>query len=214
MAEHHGFLRGLTLKEPLRPPITPGELFSRLPVLDTPRLTLRPLTMRDAQDIYDYSRDPEVARHVLWDAHRSLADSRAYLRFILRQYRDGVPSSYGIVLKATGRVVGTIGFMWYSEENHSVEVGYSLARGLWNQGLMTEALKAVMRLSFEELQVHRVEAQHETSNPASGRVMLKCGMRHEGTLRGRIYNKGRFVDVDLYAILREDWERLPHPAGA
>ena len=214
MAEHHGFLRGLTLKEPLRLPITPGELFSRLPVLDTPRLTLRPLTMRDAQDIYDYSRDPEVARHVLWDAHRSLADSRAYLRFILRQYRDGVPSSYGIVLKATGRVVGTIGFMWYSEENHSVEVGYSLARSLWNQGLMTEALKAVMRLSFEELQVHRVEAQHETSNPASGRVMLKCGMRHEGTLRGRIYNKGRFVDVELYAILREDWERLPHPEEA
>ena len=125
-----------------------------------------------------------------------------------------VPSSYGIVLKATGRVVGTIGFMWYSEENHSVEVGYSLARGLWNQGLMTEALKAVMRLSFEELQVHRVEAQHETSNPASGRVMLKCGMRHEGTLRGRIYNKGRFVDVELYAILREDWERLPHPEEA
>ena len=214
MAEHHGFLRGLTLKEPLRLPITPGELFSRLPVLDTPRLTLRPLTMRDAQDIYDYSRDPEVARHVLWDAHRSLADSRAYLRFILRQYRDGVPSSYGIVLKATGRVVGTIGFMWYSEENHSLEVGYSLARSLWNQGLMTEALEAVLRLSFEALQAHRVEAQHETSNPASGRVMLKCGMRHEGTLRGRIYNKGRFVDVDLYAILREDWERLPHPAGA
>ena len=214
MAEHHGFLRGLTLKEPLRLPITPGELFSRLPVLDTPRLTLRPLTMRDAQDIYDYSRDPEVARHVLWDAHRSLADSRAYLRFILRQYRDGVPSSYGIVLKATGRVVGTIGFMWYSEENHSLEVGYSLARSLWNQGLMTEALEAVLRLSFETLRAHRVEAQHETSNPASGRVMLKCGMRHEGTLRGRIYNKGRFVDVDLYAILREDWERLPHPAGA
>ena len=183
-------------------------------MLNTPRLTLRPLTMRDAQDIYDYSRDPEVARHVLWDAHRSLADSRAYLRFILRQYRDGVPSSYGIVLKASGRVVGTIGFMWYSQENHSVEVGYSLARGVWNQGLMTEALKAVMRLSFEELQVHRVEAQHETSNPASGRVMLKCGMRHEGTLRGRIYNKGRFVDVELYAILREDWERLPHPEEA
>ena len=189
-------------------------LFMRLPRLETPRLVIRRMTMADAGDIYDYGRDPEVSRHVLWDAHRSLADSRVYLRFILRQYRDGMPSSYGIVLKATGRVVGTIGFMWYSEENHSLEVGYSLARSLWNQGLMTEALEAVLRLSFETLRAHRVEAQHETSNPASGRVMLKCGMRHEGTLRGRIYNKGRFVDVDLYAILREDWERMPHPVGA
>lgn len=211
MADKRTFLRGLTLRETFHPPMTPSEVFSRLPVLDTPRLTLRPMTMRDAQDIYDYSCDREVARHVLWDAHRSVADSRAYLRFILRQYRDGMPSSYGIVLKSTNRLVGTIGFMWLNEENSTVEVGYSLARPLWNQGLMTEALAAVLELAFTTLHMHRVEAQHETSNPASGRVMLKCGMRREGTLRGRIFNKGQFVDVDLYAILREDWETMKRP---
>lgn len=207
MAEKHGFFRSLTLKEAFNPPATPSDVFSHLPVLDTPRLTLRPMTMRDAQDIYAYSCDREVARHVLWDAHRSVADSRAYLRYIIRQYRDGAPSSYGIVLKQTGRLVGTIGFMWLSEENSTVEVGYSLARPLWNQGLMTEALTALIEMAFTTLHIHRIEAQHESSNPASGRVMLKCGMTHEGTLRGRIFNKGQFVTVDLYAILREDWER-------
>ena len=201
------FFRGLTQKDPLRAPMTPAEVFSRLPVLSTPRLTLRPMTMRDAQDIYDYSCDREVARHVLWDAHRSLADSRAYLRFIIRQYREGLPSSYGIVLKETGRLVGTIGFMWMHDENSTVEIGYSLARNFWNQGLMTEALRALIDMAFTTLNIHRIEAQHETVNPASGRVMAKCGMRHEGTLRGRVYNKGRYVDVDLYAILREDWEK-------
>lgn len=187
--------------------------FSNLPTLETPRLLLRKMTMRDAADIYAYSCDPEVARHVLWEAHRSPADSRAYLRFILRQYREGDPSSYGMVLKETGRLIGTIGFMSYNAENSTVEVGYSMARAMWNRGLMTEALQAVLRLSFEELRLHRVEAQHETSNPASGHVMLKCGMTHEGTLRGRIYNKGHYSDVELYAILREDWQRLPHPAA-
>lgn len=207
MAEKHGLLRNLSLRDVFYTPETPQAVFSHLPTLHTPRLTLRPLTMRDAEDIYAYSRDPEVARHVLWDAHRSVADSRAYLRFILRQYRDGLPSSYGMVLKATGRMVGTIGFMWYSEENSTVEVGYSLARSLWNQGLMTEALDALLTLSFTTLRLHRVEAQHESDNPASGRVMAKCGMTHEGTLRGRIRNKGRYADVELYAILREDWQR-------
>ena len=202
MAER--FLRGLALKE--SPPTydTPGDLFARLPVLDTPRLTLRPMTMRDAQDIYDYSCDKEVARHVLWDAHRSVADSRAYLRYILRQYREGMPSSYGIVLKETGRLIGTIGFMWYHHENSTVEVGYSLARWLWNRGLMTEALQAVITMAFEELHVHRIEAMHDAANPASGRVMEKCGMKKEGLLRHRVFNKGRFVDVELYAILAED----------
>ena len=181
-----------------------ADVFSRLPVLETERLLLRPMKMSDAQDIYAYSKDPEVARHVLWDAHRSIADSRFYLRCMKRQYRTGQPSSYGIVLKETGRLVGTIGFMWYHEENRSTEVGYSLARWLWNRGLMTEALQAVITMAFEELHVHRIEAMHDAANPASGRVMEKCGMKKEGLLRHRVFNKGRFVDVELYAILAED----------
>lgn len=207
MGDKRSLLGALSLRDLLTTPRTPANIFSNLPVLTTPRLTLRPMSMRDAADIYAYSRDPEVARHVLWDAHQSLNESKAYLRFILKQYRDGTPSSYGIVLNATGRLVGTIGFMWYNQENNAAEVGYSLARSLWNNGLMTEALSAVIDMGFKELNLHRIEAQHESVNPASGRVMEKCGMRHEGRLRGRIFNKGKFVDVELYAILRSDWAK-------
>ena len=69
---------------------------------------------------------------------------------------------------------------------------------------MTEALSAVVRYGFERLGLNRIEAQHEVDNPASGAVMRKVGMRQEGTLRSRLYNKGRYVDVELYAILRKD----------
>lgn len=179
-----------------------------MPELTTPRLRLRRLTMRDAHDIYRYSRDPEVARHVLWDAHRSIGDSRAYLRFMLRRYRSREPASWGIEYLATGRVIGTIGFMWVQDENASAEVGYSLAREYWNQGIMTEALSAVIRYGFDGMDLNRIEAQHETTNPASGAVMRKCHMQREGTLRERLYNKGLYVDVDLYAILRRDYNRL------
>lgn len=165
------------------------------------------MTMADATDIFAYSRDPEVSRHVLWDAHRSIHDSRAYLRYILRQYRQNDPSSWGMELKETGRLIGTIGYMWWNHENRSAEVGYSLSRVYWNQGLMTEALAEVIAFGFDDMQLHRIEAQHETVNPASGRVMEKVGMRKEGVLRGRLYNKGRFVDVALYAILRTDPRR-------
>ena len=142
-------------------------VFSSLPVLDTKRLRLRPLSMRDEKDMYRYASDPVVSRHVLWDAHESPRDTR------------------------------------------SAEVGYSLARDCWNQGYATEALAAVLRFGFDTLRLNRIEAQHETSNPASGRVMQKCGMTYEGTLRSRVFNKGHFSDVRLYAILRSD----PLPPG-
>ena len=179
-------------------------VFFHLPSIETDRLILRPLKMSDAADMFAYAGDEEVARHVMWDAHRSLADSRAFLRGAKRQYRLGLPASFGIVLRETGRLVGTIGFMWINTDHKSAEVGYSLSRPLWNKGLMTEALRAVLRFSFEALRLNRVEAQYEADNPASGRVMEKAGMRFEGVLRQRLYNKGRFVDIRLYAILRGD----------
>ena len=181
--------------------------YTYMPALNTPRLILRKLTMRDAGDIYRYSRDAEVARHVLWEAHRNIGESRAYLRYMLRRYRNHEPASWGIEYRQTGQIIGTIGFMWIQSDNSAAEVGYSLAREYWNHGLMTEALRAVIAHGFGSMNLNRIEAQHETTNPASGAVMRKCGMVKEGTLRQRLYNKGRYVDVDLYAILRKEYRK-------
>ena len=181
----------------------PYGLFS-MPTLETPRLILRRIAMSDAKDIFAYSCDEEVARHVLWSAQKSIGEAKEYCRFMMRKYRNDEPSSWGIIEKKTGKLVGTIGFMDYSEDNASVEVGYSLAHWLWNSGYMTEALSCVIDYTFESMDVNRIEAQHELTNPSSGRVMEKCGMRKEGVLRQRLYNKGRFVDVALYAILKSD----------
>ncbi|MBR4502997.1 MAG: GNAT family N-acetyltransferase [Clostridia bacterium] len=172
--------------------------------LRTERLTLRPLKMSDAQDLFAYAQDPEVSRHVLWKAHRSIADSRRFLRAGIRQYRRGFPGSYAIVLNENGRMIGTIGYMWINSEFRSCEIGYSLSRDHWNRGLMTEALQAVIRHSFDTLSLNRVECQHEVDNPASGRVMQKAGMRFEGIMRQRIRNKNKYSDVAVYAVLQSD----------
>lgn len=182
-------------------------MFFPMERLTTGRLILRRMEMSDAQDLFSYGQDREVARHVLWEAYRHVSEARAYVRCMQRKYRMGEPASWCIELKGTGRVIGTIGYMWYQREHNSTEVGYSLARDQWNKGIMTEALERVIQYTFEDLHIHRIEAQHEVNNPASGRVMIKCGMKHEGRLRGRLMNKGRYVDVDLYAILKEEYRR-------
>ena len=181
-----------------------GNALFPMPVLETPRLILRRINLRDAEDIFAYSQDPEVARHVLWDAQKRLSEAKEFCRWQRRQYRQDEPASWGIVVKETGRLGGTIGYMEYKPDHATVEVGYSLARPLWNRGYMTEALKEVIEYTFSRMDIHRIECQHEADNPASGRVMEKCGMRREGVLRGRLYNKGRYRDMCLYAILRDD----------
>ena len=187
----------------------PAAYFASLPVLETDRLVLRPLRRRDANDIFSYASDPEVARYVLWDPHQSVSETRSYIRYMRSLSRRGLPSSWAVTRRDSGKVIGTSGFMWYSEANSAAELGYSLSKSFWNLGYATEALRAVIRSVFAALPVNRLEAKHDLRNPASGRVMEKSGMKKEGILRQRIRNKGEYVDVALFAILRSDLENQP-----
>ena len=126
------------------------------------------------------------------------------VRSALRAYRMGEPASLAIELRETGRVVGTIGFVWIDDEHNCAEIGYSLAQEYWGRGLMTEALRAMLEFAFVRLHLNRVEAMFDVRNRASGRVMEKCGMRREGLLRQKLYNKGEYVDVEIWAILARD----------
>lgn len=188
------------------------DLFVHPPILETRRLILRPLQMADAADLFAYASDPAVARYVLWSAHQSIHDSQAFIRWIMGQYRQGIPSSFGVCHRADGRMIGTMGFTGWVEEDRMAEIGYSFSRAYWGQGIATEALDRMLQYCFDTLNLHRVEGQHDASNPASGRVMEKAGMKKEGLLRGRVWNKDRFVDTVMYGILRDDWVAA-HPSS-
>ena len=95
--------------------------------------------------------------------------------------------------------------MGYSPAHHAAEIGYSFSKSYWNHGFATQALKAVIVKTFDSVPgLNRLEAQHDIRNPASGRVMEKCGMKKEGILRERLFNKNEFVSVVLYSVIRSD----------
>ena len=185
--------------------MNPDELFSDLPTLETERLVLRKLHRKDVGDIYDYASEPEVARYMPWEYHRSLDDAAMFLRSQLDAYRRGQPASWGLVLKAEDRLVGAAGFGVWSLSNSKAEFGYVLGKRYWNQGLMTEAAEEIVRFGFEEMLLNRLQARAITDNIASWRVMEKIGMTYEGTERKSRFEKGRFVDFRLYAILRDEY---------
>jgi ribosomal-protein-alanine N-acetyltransferase len=183
--------------------------------LVTPRLLLRPLTEADAPAIFDYARVPEVSRHTLWEPHASVEDSLAFIRdFALPRYETGISDPWGIVLRrpeagiSEGKVVGTVGVYWNSERSRRAELAYALARPLWGRGLATEAARIVIEHAFRAMGAHRVEAPCVAENRGSARVMEKLGMRLEGTRRRALFHRGRYWDVELRAILRDEWAAL------
>ena len=102
-------------------------------------------------------------------------------------------------------MIGTVGFVWVNDESNSAEIGYSLSREYWGRGLMTEALQCVISQCFKAARFNRIEAQHDIRNPASGRVMEKCGMKKEGVLRSRFRSKHEYVDAAVWSILASEY---------
>ena len=175
--------------------------------IETRRLVLRRYRIEDAEDVFsNWASDPEVTRYLTWPTHENISITRTVINSWIPCYEDGGYFNWIIEWKETGRVIGTIGFMWYSEANSSAEVGYSFSREFWNMGIATEALQAVISSAFGSLPLNRLEAQHDIRNAASGRVMEKCGMQREGILRHRVKNKNEYIDTVLWSVLRSDLE--------
>lgn len=175
------------------------------PILETERLILRKLEISDAEDIYEYARYPEVARFVTWEAHKCIEDARGFINWVLERYKKDEGGDWGIELKSTGRIIGSIGFVELDPANYCGAIGYALSKDYWGKGIMTEALKRLIRFSFEDMKLNRIEAYHIPENEASGKIMQKAGMAYEGLLRQRMLAKGKFWDLKQYSIIEEDW---------
>ena len=174
------------------------------PRIETERLVLRALTPDDVAAIYAYASDPEVARYMVWDVHRSTGDTETFLDLTMSRYESGGAPDWGLVYKGDGRLVGTAGFVAWEREHARAEAGYVLHRGYWGRGLVAEALGAMISFGFKQMGLNRIEARCIAENTSSARVMEKAGMAYEGTMRQREFLKGEYRDMMLYAILKGD----------
>lgn len=178
---------------------------TELPTLETERLILRKMTRDDAEAVFAYASDPEVSRYTLWDTHRSVEDSRAFLELAVGNYEGGGSLDWGIVYKGDHRFVGMCGFVNWSPEHARAEMGYVLHKDYWGRGLVPEAVRAMIRFGFERMKLRRIEARCIAENTGSARVMEKAGMTYEGTLRQREYIKGAYRDMKIYSILSSEF---------
>ena len=179
------------------------EVLKDLPTLETERLILRKMVLNDAEAVFAYASNSEVSRYTLWETHRSIEDSRAFLEFATQKYGNGGEPDWGIVYRGNGCLVGACGLVNWEAEHARAEVGFVLSREYWGRGLMSEAVRAILRFGFERMNLNRIEARCIAENAASARVMEKAGMVYEGTLRQREYIKGTYRDIKLYAILKK-----------
>ena len=180
-------------------------IFSDIPTLQTKRLVLRAMRRDDAEDMYEYASRADVTEFLLWSEHKSRAYTTDYLKYIESRYSIGDFYDWAVILKESGKMIGTCGFAKIDTVNNSAELGYVLNPAYHRQGIAAEAAREVIRFGFEELELNRIEARFMEGNTPSFRVMEKLGMSFEGFERESVFVKGSYRTVGKCALLSKNF---------
>ena len=175
--------------------------------LETERLVLRVRTVADVVDVFDYASRPEVSYPAGFPPVKTLEDEIYYLEHILpeRNQKDNLPAGYGIVVKGTDKVIGSVDFN-HRHEDDVLEIGYTLHPDYWSRGYVPEAARALIELGFKDLGLHKVELSCFGYNAQSQRVAEKLGFTLEARIRDRKDAQGNRCDSLIYGLLKSEWE--------
>jgi RimJ/RimL family protein N-acetyltransferase len=173
----------------------------------TERLLLRPFEPGDLDALVAIHGDPEVVRYLYWGVRdreelRGVLEEKA-TRTVIAREGDGL--NLAVVVAATGELAGDMSLMWRSEEHRMAEVGYIFNPAHAGRGYATEAARALLRLGFEDLGLHRIIGRLDARNTASARVLERLGMRREAHLVENEFVQGEWTDEVVYAILDREW---------
>jgi len=177
--------------------------------ITTDRLVLRGFTPADSADLCRFAGDRAIADTTAAIPHPyepHMADEWIACHEELRQ--RGVSLTWAVTRADDGGLVGAVSLMGIDREAGLAELGYWIGRPFWDRGYCTEAARAVVAHAFDVIGLERVHAHHMSRNSASGAVLEKIGMIREGALRRHMYRWGVLEDIEVYGILRTDFERL------
>ena len=173
--------------------------------LRTARLLLRSIESDDVRAIVRLAGAKEIAATTLNIPHPyAEEDARSFLTKASEDFRAGRSVSFAIAITPGREVCGAVGLN-IADAHQRAELGYWIGVPFWGQGFATEAAGATVAFGFQMLRLHRIHAHHFSGNTASQRVLEKIGMRHEGRSREHIRKWNRFVDLENYGLLAEEF---------
>lgn len=182
------------------------EVLKDLPTLETERLILRKLRLDDAQDMFEYAQDSEIARLGLWPPFHTLQDSVDDINAVLAAYTRGTAVVWAMEHKEDHKMIGRIQLGHHEPADARADVGYAMNRRCWGKGYATEAIRRVVRFGFEVMNLNRIGAVVLPENIASIRVLEKAGLTFEGVRREFAFIAGAYHDLHSYSILKREWK--------
>lgn len=174
--------------------------------LHTDRLHLRQVTLQDAPEILFFRSNPTVMQYLDREPLTTLEEAETFIKEVREAVVNNEGIMWGLYFAGQDTLIGTIGLWRFIKINHRAEIGYTLHPELQGKGLMSEAMKAVLKFGFENLKLHSVEANVNPHNQASINLIEKHGFVKEAHFKEDYYFQGRFLDSAIYSLLGRNFK--------
>lgn len=170
-------------------------------ILETKRLVLRKFKIEDAQEVFkNWANNDEVSKYVRWSTHKTIEDTKQWLKNEVNNCKNNSYYTWGIELKETGELIGSISAIFRQEDDGRYEIGYAIGKEYWNNGYTTEALKCVMNYLINDIGIKKFICSHAKLNPISGIVMQKVGFRYIKDDYFESFDKKQKYDCKVYYL--------------
>lgn len=180
----------------------------KIKTLESDRLILRKITLGDAQELFDYAKNPDITKYVFWDAHKTIKESKEFIQQTLKEYKKYNRLMWAVELKEQKGIIGTCGFMLYYPTSKTLEVGYAFNPKFGHHGYAREALNTIIDYSFTNMDIVRIEGICVVENLASAKVMESCHMQFEGIMHDSFVKHDQPYNCKMFAITKRNWEKL------
>lgn len=154
----------------------------------------KPLSIHDVMEIHSYASDREVKRFIGWKLMNSPDETRDYVEMMINREEAGTHMYASIVLKSTGRIIGTGMLFNFDKEANQAEIGYVFHREYWGKGYGTESVALMSDFAFDVLKLHKLHASVASANIGSSRILQKNGYIIEGQLKDHFFIEGKYYD--------------------
>ncbi|WNF25192.1 GNAT family protein [Mesobacillus jeotgali] len=178
----------------------------KFPVIETDRLILKEIIRDDAEDIFKYLSDENVMKYYGLEPFKSIDEAMEEIGWYQSIFDEGSGVRWGITLKGHRNVIGSCGFLNKVPQHYRSEIGFELSKEYWGKGIANEALAAVIQYGFEQMNLQRIQALIEPLNLSSQKLVERNGFIKEGLMRNYEYTCGKFDDLFMYSLIKQDVE--------
>lgn len=183
------------------------EAFGEFPRLETDKLILRKVTHKDAEALMNLYSDEEATRFTDVLILKTPEEASEAVHTFQKLFKQNKGIRWAIIRKTDNQFLGTCGYInWVKSRGYRGEMVQDLGRAYWGQGLVTEALRAILQYGFDRMSLNRVEAQVDPEDTRAQILLSKLGFQREGVLREHNFWQGRFWDVAIYSLLAREWK--------